>query len=110
MAKSPRLLRGKDYHRGRIAEDQGQTGLRKHWSSVRTDFGAVRQLGQCVLMRVRRRVQLVAPYKEECIPVWQAMGGKWRGKSTVWSFPIEVEPKLRAVLATFYGSEWEWKR
>jgi len=86
------------------------TPLRAFWDNKRDRQDRIRQQEQVVIQPVGRRLQVISPYEPEFAREAKQMGGKWRRRSQVWSFPGYVRPLLLALIEKVYHTEPVWWR
>lgn len=75
------------------------------WEQRRADSATKRAAGM-LEARVHRRVRihLIAPESQGFRLQAFELGGRWRTKSGIWSFPVRLRRPLAALIAEHYGA------
>lgn len=92
----------------RKGEGKGQEGYRSYWRDVKAGYAYIRARKQCRIVKQRGRFHLIAPMHIPSIGFYRGLGGQYRRRSTVWSFPLEVEGIIRKYLEETWGEAWEF--
>lgn len=78
-------------------------GLSEYWAQKKAANQAAQARGDIVTKVVKDRIQVTAPYSKAFIDGAHNIGGRWRPKSGVWSFPFRVRAELLGLLTQVYG-------
>lgn len=77
--------------------------LKRYWSR-RNDYATrAREQGIVLIRYVSSRMHVVAPYTDEFVIQAHRLGGRWRKRSGVWSFPEPVHKLVIYHLKRIYG-------
>lgn len=74
-----------------------------HWNRKRAAAQQMREDGLVHVTQVESRLHVVVPYKEEFTHRAKELGGRWRTRSQVWSFPVAARRLLMELLREIYG-------
>lgn len=78
------------------------TSFKEYWGKIRWKNGET----QIVRVKdVASRIQVAAPFNQEFVKGAKELGGRWRYRSGVWSFPGYQRSKLNELLERVYGHE-----
>lgn len=74
-----------------------------HWKRTKRARTDARVEGKVCVRKVDSRIQVSAPYRDEFVTEARKLGGRWRYRSEVWSFPGSVIRELDALITRIYG-------
>lgn len=76
---------------------------RKYWAKRNTYATRAKEQGVVLVRYVGSRMQVTAPYSEAFILEAHRLGGRWRTRSKVWSFPEPVHKLVILHIKRIFG-------
>jgi hypothetical protein len=85
----------------------------RYWENKREYHATIRKQGRVLVTSVASRLQVISPFNPEFREGAKRIGGFWRSRSRVWTFPGEIPDQriaLAELLARVYGADTvpEW--
>lgn len=80
------------------------TNWKTHWEEVKTKRSAVIASGFAVVRVYRTRVQVISPLNDEFRLAALELGGRWRYRTGMWTFPLAEASKVVNAVMKAYGS------
>lgn len=81
----------------------------QHWSRKRMENRKLQEQGRCVIDIVRTgtgvRLNVVSPYHEDFAIGARELLGRWRQKTSVWTFDTRTYKPLLALANRVYGAD-----
>ena len=77
--------------------------LSDYWTQKRRERTAAAQSGAVTVRYTRSRIQVLCPFHPGFSAGARAIGGRWRYRSKIWSFPAANWEGLRQLLTDCYG-------
>lgn len=77
--------------------------LRQYWKDRRAKDASEVAAGRVLIRSQNSRLQISAPYNSEFNRRGRELGGKWRQRTRVWSFPWDSHRLVLQLVCTIYG-------
>lgn len=77
-----------------------------YWANKKAARERLRQAGGITVKVVSSRLHVATPYSDEFLAGARELGGRWRKRSHVWSFSVNAEPAVRALVESIWPGKW----
>lgn len=76
---------------------------RQVWDDKRKRAADLRRDGRALICVNQSRVQVICPYSDEFVVEAHKLGGRWRHRSQIWSFPLNSRWRVAQILVRLWG-------
>lgn len=75
------------------------------WEARRAEYDAIRRVGKVRLRGAGTRLHVIAPESSAFAVGARELGGRWRYRSQVWTFPGHARRLVVGLIERTYGAE-----
>lgn len=83
----------------------GREALRQYWDERRAHTQAQTKAGRVVIRSEGHRLQVAAPFSKGFNIAAKDLGGRWRYRTKVWSFPWSNRRSVLQLVRDTFGAE-----
>lgn len=76
---------------------------KSYWARRNSYAQRAREQGIVLVRQVGNRLQVTVPYSESFVLQAHKIGGRWRKRSEMWSFPVSLRRELLGAISAIFG-------